>query len=466
MFSTAVSHFVKAVGKDSFIPVPSLDVADNVKLLQVVVKKNRYWFWQKPSYLPTDFSLNDLLKDNGNVSLPAKGELLVGDYNPSYSISVNGKFGAALCKELIHVEVDADDEVKLDVNFGDVDKYEVNNIPKLLKELESVHLDLNHPYVKQVQKNSYKTLCLIVGVAKLTKDSELHSELKLDNGAEANMAMASGRARLSVDDDKTKKFTIPKGTAIAYNVCELMISRSGEIQLVVVEGLHGGFGAEDDVDSPRNPVLPATDESSVLLFKGILSMSKEERQTFTDNILEILATPRLIEPILMQLKAAYRTVNHVRNSRCDISINSLRRSIVSKKDTWKEVLATAGFEFKDDEKVSYPTENDEKLESCRGLFKALIELDDDEIAALRRCNASLATPLDNLLHDVILKKPGIKKDSERYSPIFEKGCAALDLLKELGFKITDNAVEPPRENQYSLQAAQRVIFALWGTTKM
>lgn len=50
-------------------------------------------------------------------------------------------------------------------------------------------LDLNHPYVKQVQKNSYKTLCLIVGVAKLTKDSELQSELKLDNGVEANMAV-------------------------------------------------------------------------------------------------------------------------------------------------------------------------------------------------------------------------------------------------------------------------------------
>lgn len=148
MFSTAVSHFVKAVGKDSFIPVPSLDVADNVKLLQVVVKKNRYWFWQKPSYLPTDFSLNDLLKDNGNVSLPAMNRFLVSNYNPSYSISVNGKFGAALCKELIHVEVDADDEVKLDVNFGNVDKSEVDNIPKLLKELESVLVLKNELYLK------------------------------------------------------------------------------------------------------------------------------------------------------------------------------------------------------------------------------------------------------------------------------------------------------------------------------
>lgn len=69
------------------------------------------------------------------------------------------------------------------------------------------------------------------------------------------------------------------------------------------------------------------------------------------------------------------------------------------------------------------------------------------------------------LHDVILKKPGIKKDSERYSPIFETGSPALDLLKELGFEITDDEVKPPLENQYSLQAAQRVVFALWGTAK-
>ncbi len=41
MFEAAVAKFVKTVGKESLVAVPSLDEANNCRPFQVVVKKNR-----------------------------------------------------------------------------------------------------------------------------------------------------------------------------------------------------------------------------------------------------------------------------------------------------------------------------------------------------------------------------------------------------------------------------------------
>lgn len=60
MFATATRNFVEEVDHGgSLIPVSSLN--DSIALLTVVVKRKRFWFWQKPKYLPTDFILNDIL---------------------------------------------------------------------------------------------------------------------------------------------------------------------------------------------------------------------------------------------------------------------------------------------------------------------------------------------------------------------------------------------------------------------
>lgn len=60
MFATATRNFVEEVDRGGLlIPVSSLN--DAVAVLTVVVKRRRFWTWQKPKYVPTDFDLNDLL---------------------------------------------------------------------------------------------------------------------------------------------------------------------------------------------------------------------------------------------------------------------------------------------------------------------------------------------------------------------------------------------------------------------
>lgn len=62
MFSTATRNFVEEIDDDgSLIPVSSLIDSDKLVPLSLVVKHKRFWIWQKPKYLPTDFTLSDVL---------------------------------------------------------------------------------------------------------------------------------------------------------------------------------------------------------------------------------------------------------------------------------------------------------------------------------------------------------------------------------------------------------------------
>lgn len=66
MFATATRNFVEEVDRGGFlIPVSSLN--DTIDLLTVVVKRKRFWFWQRPKFLPTDFDLNDILTGDNPI---------------------------------------------------------------------------------------------------------------------------------------------------------------------------------------------------------------------------------------------------------------------------------------------------------------------------------------------------------------------------------------------------------------
>lgn len=60
MFATATKSFSEEVDPDgSLIPMSSLK--DSVVVMSVVVKRKKFWLWQKPKYIPTDFKITDLL---------------------------------------------------------------------------------------------------------------------------------------------------------------------------------------------------------------------------------------------------------------------------------------------------------------------------------------------------------------------------------------------------------------------
>lgn len=63
MFSKATARFVHQIDPDgSLIHVSRLNDSHKLLPMAIVVKRNRFWAWQRPKYHPTDFTLSDLLQ--------------------------------------------------------------------------------------------------------------------------------------------------------------------------------------------------------------------------------------------------------------------------------------------------------------------------------------------------------------------------------------------------------------------
>lgn len=69
MFSKATANFVRQIDPDgSFIHVSRVNDSHKLVPMGLVIKRNRIWFWQKPKYQVTDFTLSDLLQGDKELN--------------------------------------------------------------------------------------------------------------------------------------------------------------------------------------------------------------------------------------------------------------------------------------------------------------------------------------------------------------------------------------------------------------
>lgn len=61
LFEAASKQLVKDSGRLTLHSVLDLNSADSCKLLCVVEKRRKRWFWKETKFLPTPFSINDVL---------------------------------------------------------------------------------------------------------------------------------------------------------------------------------------------------------------------------------------------------------------------------------------------------------------------------------------------------------------------------------------------------------------------
>lgn len=131
MFSATAHQVVKSLGKDSLIPVQSIDVSDNIKPLAILLtERRRRFFWRRTRYLTTEFCLDDILdealcKDGANKDeIVRSRELAKFDFETNFSLS--GKLGIDLQKEFLDFELDASDNATVKSELGELRKEEVN----------------------------------------------------------------------------------------------------------------------------------------------------------------------------------------------------------------------------------------------------------------------------------------------------------------------------------------------------
>ncbi|XP_064647966.1 gasdermin-E-like isoform X4 [Lineus longissimus] len=478
MFEASIHDFVKQAGEDCLHPVPSLFEADAFKPLQIVVKKNRRFFWQSPKYQTQDFSLEEIIIGQEKLTdVPVTKDIFVEKYSKKSKVSLSGKFGAKI-KAVFEVDLSGSDYVHVESNFGDVEK-EVADAQKLLEVMKSKKLNLDHSLVKQTRLKHRKVLCVVVGIARTTQDCviTLDTEKKASEEIDIDkLEVVDINESGSVDDQKDKSFTVKAGTPLAFEVYELMVKSDGSIEIMFDPDTPGGFwsSAKDSTDG-TTAVIHAlshfhhhlgkhhgtlTDLSLYRTFAPIIDLKSDQREKFTKTVLHICETPVAVDNFVTLLKQAYHSVKSGERKYSDIA--GLKKTLGSDDSSWTGLLEYAGFNLKSDNSVVFPITITDNIQALRAVFEALREMEDDTTQAIAKCTRNLSKALLNLFQQGLDGKEMKLKDSQ-ISQIYADSSAGQELAYELGFTIKSHDTVCPPAHKQQLKGAYRAVYALWGT---
>uniref|UniRef100_A0A3Q4MAF6 Gasdermin pore forming domain-containing protein n=1 Tax=Neolamprologus brichardi TaxID=32507 RepID=A0A3Q4MAF6_NEOBR len=137
MFSKATANFVREIDPEGLL-IHVSRVNDSHKLvpMALVIKRKR-WFWQRPRYQPTDFTLGDLLLADIGVT-----PCVFSGVSESEFLTYKGTYGAKLASDLgpevgsASIRLEGRGTTKLQSCFGQLKKEEVN-VKKLLLDSDN-----------------------------------------------------------------------------------------------------------------------------------------------------------------------------------------------------------------------------------------------------------------------------------------------------------------------------------------
>ncbi|XP_056237123.1 gasdermin Eb [Seriola aureovittata] len=249
MFATATRNFVEEVDYGGvLIPVSSLN--DTIDVLTLVVKRKRFWFWQKSKYRPTDFHFNDILAGDTPIEPDTKETDFI-KYKGIYGDNIQG----AMDVNFVHsnVSLEGKDSSKLQSSFGSLKKEEVN-VQKLLKDSKSRVLDMSHCLIQQTKEKHR----LVFGIVKerivTTMPCSVIEEVQQGGQCGGGLSLCGPKSpkvslkengSLSIDSNVTME--IPINTTIAYSLIELEIKQDGCYELCLMSDTTGGFEVDSGV---------------------------------------------------------------------------------------------------------------------------------------------------------------------------------------------------------------------------
>nr|XP_043889852.1 gasdermin Eb isoform X1 [Solea senegalensis] len=254
MFSTATRNFVDEVDhKGLLIPVSSLN--DSIYVLSVVVKRKRFWFWQRPKYLPTDFIFNDILTGETLIK-PVTSETDFLKYIGTYGDNIQGGMDVNLVSSSVSLQ--GKDSFKLQSSFGGLKKEEVN-MQRLLQDSKSRVLDMSHSLIQQTKEKPRQVLGIVKERIVTTTPCSVIEEVQQGGQCGAGWTLywpkttkqVSLKENESLSKDTNVTMEIPTNTTIAYALIELEIKHDGCYELCLMSNITGGF----EVDGPTKKKL-------------------------------------------------------------------------------------------------------------------------------------------------------------------------------------------------------------------
>lgn len=399
MFATATRNFVEEVDPDGgLVPVSSLK--DSISVLSVVVKRKRFWLWQKPKYIPTDFQLNDLLTGDEPLTPGITATEFI-KYNGTYGGNIEGNLNANFGKSKVNtdVTVTGKDSSKLQSALGSLRKEELD-VQKLLRDCKDRTLDMTHALVKQTKERQRQSFGIVKERITNTQPCSVIEDKQQSGQCGGGLSLCGPQNQKfslketgSLGKDSNVTMEIPVGTTLAYVLIELEIKHDGHFELMVMSGSSGGF----EVDGPRRvePLAvcgapPGTSENKHL------SLELEPINKHFQLLAALPATSRsaLLQHItkVMEDQGAVASLESVLEQMCQNRKPSLAEAATT--DAQREnIQAIVGLL----EESSQAEEATSALKALHLLAGAMDEMTDDCLASLRSCCSPAVLPSLELL---------------------------------------------------------------------
>ncbi|XP_068603514.1 gasdermin-E-like [Brachionichthys hirsutus] len=252
MFSKATANFVHQIDPEgSLIHVSRINDSKKLVSMALVVKRKRFWFWQRPKYHPTDFTLSKLLQGDKVLS-PGVSETEFLTYKETCGDSLSGKLDTEAGP--VSVKMEGLGSSKLQSCFGTLKKEELD-VNTLLHDSSGRCMDMQHVLVQQLEKQAellavVKERIITTTSCSITQTKRAHCTFQ---GVLGLAGMLGNSVKVSVTDanniesDSDVSVEIPSGTVIAYSVLELEIKKSGRFILCVQPGTLGGIEADAEL---------------------------------------------------------------------------------------------------------------------------------------------------------------------------------------------------------------------------
>ncbi|XP_072365565.1 gasdermin Eb [Scyliorhinus torazame] len=244
MFAKATSSFVKQIeSSGDLIPVRSLNDSDKLQLLSLVTKRKKGWFWQKPKYHTTSFSLQDIMTGD----IPIKAEVTESDF-----LKYEGKFGDSMEADTraevanLSFSLEGQDSVALESSFGNLKKQELD-LHQLLKIAETRVIHLDHSLVQQTCEKRNEILCVVNEKVITSQKCSISEHLQIEEKCGGTLGLKTKILKVAANDDGTVTkdinvvLEIPPCTVIAYSVTELFIKQNGQFEICLLSDKCGGF---------------------------------------------------------------------------------------------------------------------------------------------------------------------------------------------------------------------------------
>ncbi|KAG7457471.1 hypothetical protein MATL_G00227560 [Megalops atlanticus] len=260
MFAKATGNFVRQIDPEGcLIPVTRLNNSDKLNLLSLVIKRNRPWFWQRPKYLPSDFTLSDVLAGDTPIN-PDVEESDFLRYEGTFRDTVSGKLEAGAGQ--VNLSLEGRGSSKLQSSFGNLKKQEAD-VQKLLQDCRDRVLNLEHRLLRQTRGRRRDVVAVLKERIVSTQPCSISQQVKELSSCGAMLGLLGpGPVQVSVQEngsvrmDSNISMEIPAGTVLAYSLIELEVKLSGQFELCLQPDTLGGFEVDGKTGSrPQN--LPA-----------------------------------------------------------------------------------------------------------------------------------------------------------------------------------------------------------------